>query len=469
MNKKALSVFALAMINIAAIGSVKNWPTTAVLGFSSLFFFLLATVVFFIPTALVSAELATGWPRIGGVFVWVKEAFGHRIGFLAVWLLWIENVIWYPTMLAFITSAVAYVINPELASHKGFYLTVMLAIYWGATLLNFRGMKTSAHISTIGVIAGMFLPGAIIIGLGIAWFFSGEPLQIEMNWKTLIPNMSNLEQLILFTGVVLSFCGIEMSAIHAKDVVNPQRDYPRAIWISSLIILVMSILGVLSIAVVVPGKEISLAAGAIQAVSLFLQSYHLGALSPLFAILIIIGAIAALSTWIIGPSRGLLAAAQTGDLPPLFRKLNTHTMPVALLIFQACIVSILSLLFVFMPSLNTAYWVLVILVAQIYLLMYLLMFAAAIKLRYKKPSVFRAYRVPGGNVGMWIVSSLGILSSLFALVFSFFPPEQIVVGNTFLYIASLVVALILVCLTPTIILFFRKPSWLKRLPHEEGS
>src|SRR6185437_12831313 len=86
MEKRSLSVFMLAMINVAAICSVRNWPTIAEYGFSSLFFFLIATLIFFIPTSLVSAELATAWPKTGGVFVWVKEAFGHRFGFLAIWL-----------------------------------------------------------------------------------------------------------------------------------------------------------------------------------------------------------------------------------------------------------------------------------------------------------------------------------------------------------------------------------------------
>ncbi|MCB1118146.1 MAG: amino acid permease, partial [Chlamydiia bacterium] len=93
-SKRSLKVFALAMINVAAICSIKNWPLTAEYGFSSLFFFLVSALAFFIPVSLVAAELATGWPERGGVFVWVKEALGHKMGFLAVWLQWAENAIW---------------------------------------------------------------------------------------------------------------------------------------------------------------------------------------------------------------------------------------------------------------------------------------------------------------------------------------------------------------------------------------
>lgn len=467
MTKKSLSVFMLAMINVAAIGSVKNWPTTAEYGFAAIFFLLLGTLVFFIPTSLVSAELATAWPEIGGIFVWVKEAFGHRTGFLSIWLLWIENVIWYPTMLSFIAATLAFIFDPALAGNKLYTLLISLSIFWIVTWINLRGMRTSGWVSSIGVIAGTFVPGAIIIGLGMLWFFGDRPLQINTDIASFFPNMSSPEQLVFFTGVMLSLCGMEMSAIHAKDVQNPQRNYPKAIFISALIILGMSILGVLSISFVVPQHEISLTAGSMQAFESFVDAYKLHALIPYMAMLVFVGAIASLSTWVVGPSRGLLAAAESGDLPPFFRRVNKQDMPISLLIGQAVIVTFLSLMFILMPTVSAAYWILTVLVAQVYLVMYILMFAAAIKLRYKRPNVFRAYRVPGGNIGMWIVSSLGIISSFFAMVIGFFPPAQIATGNTAFFVGFLVIGMILICLTPSLILVFKKPAWNKPLPHEK--
>ena len=108
-------------------------------------------------------------------------------------------------------------------------------------------------------------------------------------------------------------------------------------------------------------------------------------------------------------------------------------MPGNLLITQAWIVTVLSLLFVLMPSINSAYWILTVLVAQVYLVMYIIMFSAAIKLRYSHPKVKRAYKIPGGNWGMWIVAGFGILSSFCALVIGFFPPAQIPTGNVTFY------------------------------------
>jgi putative glutamate/gamma-aminobutyrate antiporter len=464
---RTLTVFTLAMINVAAIGSVKNWPVTAEYGLSSIFYLLLAALVFFIPVSLVSAELATGWPQAGGVYAWIKQAFGHRTGFLGIWLLWIENVIWYPTVLSFIGATIAYIFLPELANNKLYSIATILIIFWGTTLMNLLGMRISGWISTFGVLFGTFIPGFLIIGLGIHWYFSGQPLQITFTAKDLIPQLGSVDQMVFFTGVILSLCGMEMSAVHAKDVVHPQKEYPRAILLSGVIILGMSILGVLSIASVIPQKEISLVAGSLQAFSTFVNAYQLNWLTPCIAALIALGAIGSLSTWIVGPTRGLLAAAIGGDLPPLFRSVNKRGMPLALLLLQGLIVTLLSLVFLWMPSVSSAFWILSALVSQLYLIMYLLLFAAAIKLRYKKPDVKRAYTVPGGKAGMWVVAGLGIISSLFAIVIGYFPPSQLDTGNTLWYIAFLMIGALLVCFGPALILLFQKPHWKKLLKHEK--
>ena len=456
----------LTMINVATIGSVKNWPVTAEYGLSSIFFLLLASLIFFIPTSLVSAELATGWPKTGGVFAWVKEAFGHRTGFLASWLQWVQTVVWYPTALSFIAATIAYIFNPQLSENSWYTFSLVLLIFWGTTLVNFRGMRLSGWISSMGMILGTFLPGIFIIMLGLIWYLSGLPVQIDLSSKALVPDLGNFTQLVLFTGVLISLAGMEMSAVHARDVQEPKRDYPRAILYAALIILGLSIPGVLAIAMVVDQKEISLLAGSLQALSVFLDKFNLRELMPLLAFLIAIGTTASVSTWTVGPTKGLLAAAQTGDLPPIFRRLNKHAMPVPLLIFQAIVVSFISLLFVFLPTLNEAFWMLLALVSELYLLMYLLMFAAGIKLRYKHPNVDRPYKIPGGNWGMWIVSGIGILASLFTIVIGFFPPEHISVQNKATYLILMVVGVVLFSLGPTLILLFQKPQWKKPLSHE---
>jgi putative glutamate/gamma-aminobutyrate antiporter len=459
MKKPSITVFLLTMMNLATILSIKNWPFAAEFGFSSLFFILLAVITFFIPSALVSAELATGWPQKGGIFVWVKEALGERMGFLAVWLLWVENVVWYPTILSFIAGTMAYAIEPSLADNNLFTFFTILIIFWGVTLLNFKGIRFSGFISTLGVITGTLLPGALIILLGLSWLYGGKPMEIEMSWNSFIPSITHPYQLVFLSGVILSFAGIEMNAVHANDVENPQRSYPLAILISVILIVIFTSLGTLAIAMVIPQEKINLVAGSVAAIDYFLTAYNLKGYIPMISVLISFGALAGLSTWIAGPSKGLLTAAENGDLPPILRKVNQNGTPVGMLVLQGIIVTILAMVFLIMPNVNSSFWMMTAMVSQLYLLMYLLLFISAIVLKIKRPDVKRAFLVPGNNWGMYLVSSMGILSSLFCIVFGFFPPTQIDTGGVLQYELIQVIGIITFSLAPFVILWFRKPSW----------
>ncbi len=458
-SQRSLSVFLLAMINVAAICSIKNWPLTAEFGTSSLFHFASASLFFFIPAAFVSAELSTGWPERGGVFVWVKEALGHRAGFLAIWLQWVANVVWYPTILSFIAATIAFTFNPSLAHNPTYTFCVIVVTFWGTTLINLRGMKVSGWISSIGVIIGTLIPGAAIIALGFMWYFSGKTIHIDLTWSSIIPNVSSPSQLSLLTGVLLGLAGIEMSAAHAREVQNPQKTYPKAIFLSTLIIIVLSVLGTLAIAIVIPKEKISLVSGGIEALSYFLNAYNLGWAILVIAILIICGSLAGVTAWAAGPSKGLLAAAQDGDFPPILHKINKNNMPIAMLVFQGIIVTVFALIFLYLPDINSSVWMLLVLASQLYLIMYLLMFISGIVLRYKRPNIKRHYKIPCGNMGMWIVAGFGIIGCVFSITLGFFTPEQIQTGNLLFYESFLIVGIILMCAIPFIILYFKKPSW----------
>lgn len=458
MKSRPLTAWMIALINVAAICSIKNFPMMAEYGLATIFFLILASLFFFIPVSLVSAELATGWPD-RGVYTWVKEGLSPSFGFLAIWLQWIENVIWYPTILSFIAATISYIFMPELAQNKIFVLSIVLATFWSATLINFLGMRISGWISAISVLFGTILPIGLILILAGIWLSRGLPSQIIFQWKSLIPDLTSFNELVLLSGFVFSLTGLEMSAVHAKDVEHPKRDYPKAIFLSALLIVTLSALGSLTVATVVPLNELELTSGGMEAFRYLMESLHMAWAVPVIAGVITIGALGMLSTWIVGPSRGLLATAQDGYLPPIMQKTNKHGMPVAIFILQAAIVTVLSFVFLYMPSISTSYWILLALSAELYFIMYILLFIAAIRLRIKKPDVERTYRVPGGKIGLWIVSSMGILSASFALGLSFLPPSQLETGNLFLYESILIGGTIIFCLAPIAIYHLRKPEW----------
>jgi len=458
-KKRVISVFVLAMINIAAICNIANLPLTAQKGFSLLFYYALASFLFFIPCALVSAELATGWPQRGGVYIWVREALGDRSSFVTIWLQWIENVVWYPTVLSFIAATFAYVLNPSLAENKFYILSVILSVYWLVTIINLFGMKISGWISTFCVTAGTIIPGSFIILLGLFWLFSGNTTEISFSISSLIPSFNSFENFSILAAVLFAFSGLEMSAVHAQEVENPQKNYPKAIFLSAIVIFIITAFAALSIAVVVPENKIELASGTIEAFRHFLDAYSLSWAVPIIAILMVIGSMGQVSTWIVGPSKGLLATAQHGELPPLLQKTNKNRMPSNLLIIQGCIVTVLALVFLYMPNISSAYRLLLLLTAQLYLIMYILMFVSAIVLRYKKPNVKRAFKIPFNNIGIWITSGFGIIACSFGLILGFFPPKEFTTGESNFLIIFLLMGIFIFAGIPIIIHKYRKPSW----------
>lgn len=462
-NKHALTVFSLTMITVGSVDSIRNLPATALFGSQLIFFFIVGAVFFLIPTALVSAELASGWPKQGGIYVWVKEAFGKKLGFLAIWLQWIENVIWYPTILAFVAGTVGYLINPALASDPYFLWLVIIGSFWGATLINLLGMRSSAWFSTVCALSGLLLPMILIIALGAVWILGGNPLQVHFDAQSISPHWHEKSLWVSLTAIMMSFCGIEIATVHANDVKDPQHAFPRALIYSVLIILSTLSLGSLAIAVVLPQAKINLVAGIMQAFDAFFSQYHLLGLMPLMALMLVMGGLGGVSNWIIAPTKGLLVAGEDGNLPRFFLRANRHGAPVVMLMIQATIVTVLSAFFLFMPSVNGSYWLLTALAAQLYMLMYLLMFAAAIKLRLSAPRQARAFRIPGGLPGLLLVAGMGMFGALITLVVSFIPPDGINVGSLLRYETTLVFGLFIMCLPP-FITSWRQKRQLASLP-----
>ncbi len=454
-QKKSLGVFSLVMINIIAVDSIRSLPFSAEYGFSIIFYYLIGALVFFLPIAFFSAELATGWPKKGGIYVWVREAFGEKIGFLTIWLQWVYNIVWYPTILSLIAGALAFLIHPSLASSKTFILTSVLIIYWAATFLNFFGMKLSSRVSTVGALLGTLFPMLFIIGLGAFWIFSGNPSMTPLNAATFIPDFSNINHLVFLTAVLFGLIGMEMSAVHADEVQSPHKAYPKAILISSIIILLTLIGGSLSIAIAVPAGSLNIITGLLEAYKIFLDQFHLGWMAPIMDICIIIGGISGVSAWIIGPSKGMLIAAKDGAAPKIFQKVNSKGVPVNLLWTQGIIFTLLCSIYLLLPTVSSSYWLLSAMTAQLAVLVYIGLFAAGIVLRYKKPNMQRDYKIPGGNILIIIMGALGISCCVFTFILGFFPPSQIPVGNLWTYECILLAGTLAFIVTP---FFLQKKS-----------
>jgi len=461
MRRQILGVFSLAMITAGSVDSIRNLPATALFGSSLIFFFVLGAIFFLLPTALVSAELASTSKDHGGVYTWVKNAFGLQAGFLAIWFQWIENVIWYPTILSFVAGTIGYLVSPSLVSNKIFLIAVILCSFWGVTLINLWGIKSSARFSNFCAIVGLLIPMTLIIALGAVWIFSGKPLAIHFTAHSVLPHAST-SMWVALTGVMMSFCGMEIATVHTSDVNNPQRAYPRAMLIATLIIVFTLVSGSLAIALVLPGKNISLVAGIMQTFDAFFASYHMEWILPVIALMLVIGGLGGVNNWIIAPTRGLQMALRDGQLSQTLIRENRFGAPKALLLWQAVIVTLVAMVFLLMPSVNGSYWLLTALAAQLYMLMYILMFASAIRLRYKKIARENGFQIPGGQWGIWIVACIGLLGSVGTFVIGFIPPSNIQIGDTWHYEALLISGLITMCLPPFAMYLKARKTLLKR-------
>ena len=463
-NGFRLSVLTLVVMNVTAVVSLRGLASEAVYGLQSAFYYLFAAIVFLVPTALVAAELAAMFSnKQGGVFRWVGEAFGPRIGFVAIWLQWIQSTVWYPTVLTFGAVSIAFIgtdptADAALASNRLFTLIVVLAIYWLATIIALRGLDWVGKVSKWGGIIGTIIPAALLILLAVVYLSKGGHNNLDMH-RSFFPDLSNFSNLVLASSIFLFYAGMEMMGIHVMEVENPKRNYPRAIILGSLVTVVIFILGTFALGIIVPEKDISLTQTLLIGFDRYFAFLRMSWLGPIIAIALVFGVLAGVLTWVSGPSKGIYAVGRAGYLPPFFQKANSRGVQRNILLVQGCIVTVVSALFVVMPSVQSFYQILSQLTVLLYLTMYMLMFSAAIVLRYRKPDVERPFRLGRGNGVMWLLAGLGFAGSLLAFVLSFIPPSQIAVGSKAVWYGVLIAGEVIVVIIPIIIYALRKPSW----------
>jgi amino acid transporter len=434
VQQQGLTTLALALLITGAIDSIRNLPATALFGSSLIFFFIFSALVFLIPAALVSADLSANTTSgQGGIYHWVKTAFGEKTALLAVWLQWINTMVWFPTILSFIAGTACYLFDPSLAQSKIYLVAVILTTFWLMTLINLKGINASAKFANFCSFFGMVIPMILIIAMAILWLILGKPLQVHFTSSELIPSLTFSDNWISLTAIMTSFLGMELATVHIKEVHQPQQTFPRALGLSVVFILTTMIMGSLAIAIVLPKDEINLVAGIMQAFTSFFAAYHLSWLVPVLTVMIVIGSLGGMTSWIISPAKGLLQAAESGYLPQFLTQKNKHGIASVLLITQAILVSFICLAFLLLPSVNGSYWLLSALSTQLYMLMYVLMFCAAICLKYKFPSPKQVFAIPGGILGMWCVCALGLTGCMITLLVGFIPPTSLEIGSTLHY------------------------------------
>ena len=458
-----MSWLTLALMTTSSVASLRSAPTMAVYGLACVFLYVVPAIVFLVPTALVSAELASGWE--GGVYRWVSEGLSKPLGFLAVWCQFAMTIFYYPSLLAYVASTIAYVVDPGLASNGLYTAIVIMVLYWTGVWVSSRGTNAVAGLSSWGLVIGTLVPGVLLVVLGMVFLGQGNPSAAPMTPSHILPAWTGLASLVLIVNNFLSFSGMEMNAVHVSSLRHPAREFPRSIFTASGLVLLIFILPALAISWVVPSSQLSLTAGVMQAFDSFFQYFHIGWLTPVIAVALVAASLGGMLTWLAGPSKGLLLISrQEGYLPPFLQRLNRQGVQQNILVTQGVVTTVIALAYAFLPNVSSAYWIFSVITTQVYLIVYLLMFAAAIRLRRNQPDHARGYRAPG----LVVLCVVGLLSSAAAMVIGFVPSSQFGNGSVWIYIAIVGGGLLLLgVVIPYLFLRLRKPGW--RMPEANAT
>lgn len=460
--KGTITMIAMAIMITTSILSLRGLPSEAKFGVQSIFYYVFAAIVFLLPFSLVCAELASTYTQSGGLYRWVSEAFGPRWGWTAMYLEWQTIVIWFPTVLMFGAASLAYICWPEsfdakLASNKIYTLVVALLIYWITTFNAFRGTRAANKLSTLGGLFGTIIPGAVLLILGVLYVCLGKT--IELTPMPFFPDFSHLSTIVLAASIFLFYGGMEIQAVHINDMTNPARDFPRAVFLAMLVIVAVYALGTLVIALVIPTQNINLLQSLLVAYKSLWASFGLGWMGNIVALLIMVGVIGQVSALVNGPAVGLMAVAQSGYLPQSLQKTNKNGVNQRILYVEGIFVTILTLVLLVLPTVESAYQIMSQMATIIYLIMVLMIYGAFLRLRRTQPNKKRGFVVPGGNVGKWIVAVIGMAGALLALLLSYLPPSQITTGSPVIYIGILLIGVGVFVALPLVVYSKRKPSW----------
>ena len=401
--RRYISWTVLAMMTVGSVGYLGSAPATSVFGLASVFLYVLPAFVFLVPVSLVAAELASGWQ--GGVYNWVSEGVSAPMGLLAVWCEFAQTIFYYPALLAYVAGTLAYVVDPSLAANGVYNAVVIIVLFWGGVLVSSRGVGLVARLSSSGTLIGTLIPGAILVVLGIAYLVQGNHSAAPMNAHHLLPAWTGSPASSWSSTASSPTPASRSTPCTSTNSGTPAASTRRSIFLAMALVLAIFILPTLAISWVIPDEPHQLHRRRHAGLQRLLRHFGLGFAVPLIAVALAVGALAGMMAWLDGPSEGLLRIGrEQGYLPPYFQKVNRKGIEVRILTGQAVVITVIALLYAFIPDVSRDYWIFAVMATQVYLIMYVLMFIAAVRLRRAQPDHARGYRAPASGSS---VSSAG--------------------------------------------------------------
>jgi amino acid transporter len=431
----------VTLFTVCAILVIDQLAASAAIGTSSVFWWTFTLLLFFIPYALISAELGAAYPEEGGIYAWVRRAFGARWGARASWLYWINVALWMPSVYVLFAGLFAQMFAPDMSLWTK--IAIGIAMTW-----------ITVYVNIISLLVGMWVPNAgaaikglimLAIGVGGAVYAVRHGVANDMSLRGFAPTWE--AGLAFLPVIVYSFMGFELMSGASEEMKNPQRDVPRAIIVSGLLIAVFYLLATVGMLVALPVDQIGLIEGLLDSLHKLFDEYAWGAG---FVTVLGIGALftflANMVTWTIGANRSASEAAARGDLPAIFGRLHTaHRTPANAAIITGMVSTVVIVLYGFLASsAEDLFWTLFAFSSIVFLLPYLLLFAGFLRLRSSDAARPRPYRIPGGSGFARVLVALCMLFIVQAIVLFVWVPGDEFDANKTLAIAGGVIATIVI-------------------------
>lgn len=423
--KRELRLWDLVLLNVVAITGLRWWLTSAGgYGWSAMPLWGLAFVCFFVPSALAVIHLTTRHPEEGGIYVWTKRAFGDGHGFIAGWCLWTTNLIYFPHLLIFTVGNFIFASGPEnlyLEKNAVLVAAASLGLFWIAILMNVRGLRYGSWLNNLGAL-GTWIPAMVLIGLG-AWAAARYGSATPFEASALVPQFS-LDTVAFFTFICFAFSGFDLGPLMGGEIVDPRRNVPRAILISGVIITLIYVLGTAALLVALPPDQIGVLSGVGVAIAAVQQKMGFGFLAGVSALLIALGGMGGISSWLAGSSRVPYVAGVDRYLPESFGRLHQRFGTPHVALFVTGGISSAVILGGFLgSSVEETYSQLALFTTIVYFVPYLYLFASLIRLGRPGANAPGVIAVPGGRIGTLVVGGVGFLTTAVAIAFAFVPPK----------------------------------------------
>jgi amino acid transporter len=424
---RALGLRDVVLMNIVAVVGLRWIARGARTGPPSVTLWMLAWIAFFVPLAVSVASLAKRYPDQGGVYVWVRRAFGPRHGFVCGWCLWVNNLFYFPSVLLFGAANFAAMGNWQtLGASRAYAVAFVLVGIWIAAGVNVIGLRLGKWLQNAGSF-GVWIPVGLLIGCGLlalAKFGSATPFTPQ----SMIPRGNLLDTIGLWSAMCFAFSGFEITSLIGQEIEQPERTIPRGIFIAGIATTVVYIAGSASVLFAIPVSSLKELSGITDAVQLVAGRVGLTGLGALTGALLTLNALAGTASWTAGAARVPFAAGVDSVMPVSFARLHPRYLtPHVALIVQAIASSTIFLASVFFTvsgrstSIQEAYDILVNLTILIYFIPYLYLFVAQVRL------------LPDSSHALaWI----GFAATAISLALTFLPPPG---SNVLTYEVNLIV------------------------------